>query len=63
MTRRTTSCRRLLLGGACSGEERGCALRVCFADFPDDFLIDPYVIDGDEWAEGFVIVPRPYQCQ
>jgi len=34
-----------------------------FADFPDDFLIDPYVIDGDEWAEGFVIDPRPDQCQ
>ena len=29
-----------------------------FADFPNDFLIDPYVIDAEEWAEGFVIDPR-----
>ena len=27
-----------------------------FADHPNDFLIDPYEIDKDEWVEGFVVI-------
>ena len=25
-----------------------------FRDFPEEFFIDPYSLDGDHWREGFV---------
>lgn len=28
-----------------------------FAEEPDCFMIDKYVVDEDEWVEGFVAVP------
>jgi hypothetical protein len=28
-----------------------------FRDEPDCFLIDPYTLDKDDWAEGFVTAP------
>jgi len=27
-----------------------------FVDHPDDFLIDPYTVDNDEWPDGYVEV-------
>lgn len=28
-----------------------------FRDYPDGFIIDPYRLNQDHWAEGFVTVP------
>jgi hypothetical protein len=28
-----------------------------FVDAPEGFLIDPYVVNEDHWAEGYVTVP------
>jgi hypothetical protein len=35
--------------------QRRALLRSGFADFPDDFTVDEYELNVDQWLDGFVI--------